>query len=206
MPLTHASAGVRRIVGLAYLLVWAWREHRLASKLLKHDVEKRVVLLVDEPETHLHPKWQRRIVPALLEAAGVLTDQHEVEPQVVAATHSPLVLASLEPVFDEEKDALFGLELATDPAGKNSVEVQRPAWRRRGDVGAWLTSEVFDLDSARSVEAEQAIEAAAQVLTDPAFDAARAKGIDATLRGVLGDTDPFWVRWRFVGERRGWLS
>ncbi len=30
VPLTHAAAGVRRIVGLAYLLIWAWDEHRQA--------------------------------------------------------------------------------------------------------------------------------------------------------------------------------
>lgn len=29
--------------------------------------------------------------------------------------------------------------------------------------------------------------------------------LDAELRRVLGDTDPFWGSWRYVGERRGWL-
>ena len=31
-PLVHASAGIRRIAALAYLLVWTWREHQLACE------------------------------------------------------------------------------------------------------------------------------------------------------------------------------
>ncbi|HEX7602419.1 MAG TPA: AAA family ATPase, partial [Polyangiaceae bacterium] len=206
VPLTHASAGVRRILGLAYLLVWAWREHSLASALLKREPERRLVLLVDEPETHLHPKWQRLIVPALLRAVAVLMTSEGVEPQALVAAHSPLVLASLEPVFDETLDTLFDLDMGVDEGGGATVEVKRPVFRRRGDVGAWLTSEVFDLKSARSAPAEAAIDDATKALSDPTFDAARAQKIDASLRAVLGDTDPFWIRWRFVGEQRGWLS
>jgi hypothetical protein len=205
VPLTHASAGLRRIVGLAYLLVWAWREHGLVSKLLRRPPEQRLVLLVDEPETHLHPKWQRLIVPALLRAAGVLRDGLSVEPQIIVATHSPLVLASLEPVFDEEKDSLFDLALETDPEGRTEVLVRRPPWRRRGDVSAWLTSDVFDLGSARSLEAEQATGAALAILRrSPSPPLDEIEEVDRALRGVLGEMDPFWVRWSaYVEKRKG---
>src|SRR5262249_34416663 len=40
VPLTYASAGIKRIVGLAYLLVWAWQEHVQASRLLRRPVTK----------------------------------------------------------------------------------------------------------------------------------------------------------------------
>lgn len=67
-------------------------------------------------------------------------------------------------------------------------------------------SDAFDLQSARSLEAEQVLQQAAQVLSTPVVDAPRAKALDAQLRGLLGDTDPFWIRWRYVGEKQGWLE
>jgi hypothetical protein len=33
-----------------------------------------------------------------------------------------------------------------------------------------------------------------------------AQEIDKRLRTVLSDTDPFWMRWRFVAEKKGWLE
>ncbi len=55
VPIVHASAGVRRITALAYMLMWSWNEHRLAAESLGEDETHQVVLLVDEIESHLHP-------------------------------------------------------------------------------------------------------------------------------------------------------
>ena len=46
-----------------------------------------VVLLADEIEQHLHPVWQRKILPALLGAFPGL--------QIIATTHSPQVVSSV---------------------------------------------------------------------------------------------------------------
>jgi hypothetical protein len=202
VPILHASAAMQRIAALGYWLVWSWQEHLRACKTLDTEPAGQVVFLVDEIEAHLHPRWQRRIVPALLGVVGKLAPQAAV--QIMTTTHSPLVLASLEPLFSEA-DAWFDLDMVTHDAVPE-VELTRRPWARRGDASAWLTSEAFDLRSARSVEAEQLLEKAAQVLADESFDHKQAKKLDAELRQVLGDTDPFWMRWRFVGEKQGWLS
>jgi hypothetical protein len=68
-----------------------------------------------------------------------------------------------------------------------------------------LTSEAFNLASARSREAEAVLEHAAIALSDESFDQTKARELDAKLRGVLGDTDPFWTQWRYVHEKRGCL-
>ena len=47
---------------------------------------------------------------------------------------------------------------------------------------------------------------AAEALSDEAFGAAEAKKLDAQLRDTLSDVDPFWIRWRFVAERKGWIK
>src|SRR3954468_14559411 len=61
VPLVFASAGMKRVIGLAYILVWAWQEHLQAAKVRRQPQAKQIVFLVDEIESHLHPKWQRLI-------------------------------------------------------------------------------------------------------------------------------------------------
>lgn len=196
VPLTHASAAVRRIVGLAYLLVWAWEEHVRAAKLLRVPTADHVVLLIDEVEAHLHPRWQRLILPSLLDVVRAL--QEDVPVQVLAVTHSPLVLASIESRFDESQDALFMFDLVG-----SEVKVTQADWRPRGDANAWLTSEVFDLKEPRSVEAEQAITQAKAALKDPSLPVEEVRRIHNELHRLLKDTDPFWPRWLARAEAAG---
>ena len=49
--------------------------------------QTRATLFIDEIENHLHPTWQRRVIPALLEYFPGL--------QIFATTHSPFVVAGL---------------------------------------------------------------------------------------------------------------
>lgn len=88
VPILHASAGVRRITALCYMLTWAWREHLLAAEQLGETPTRRLVLPFDEIESHLHPRWQRTILNALLELSKSLNREAEI--QLIAATHSPL--------------------------------------------------------------------------------------------------------------------
>jgi hypothetical protein len=203
VPVLHASAGMRRIIALAYLLVWCWEEHVRASKLLGQPTTRQAIFLIDEIEAHLHPRWQRVIARALLEVVQQLSSAMRV--QIITATHSPLVMASVEPWFDDEKDAWFDLDLVAKRGGGYKVQLEKRQWVRHGDASRWLTSEAFDLRAAGSLEREEALEEAAIALSDEHFDRDRARKLDARLREVLGDTDPFWMRWRFAGEKRGWL-
>lgn len=204
VPVLHASAGMRRIITLAYFLVWSWKEHLRASDALEQPTTKQVVFLVDEIEAHLHPRWQRQIVKSLLSMVQALAEEAEV--QLIAATHSPLVLASVESLFDEAKDAWFDLDLVQGAPGTSpTVRLEKKPFVRWGDASRWLTSDAFDLKTARSVEAEELLSQAAEALSDEHFDKQKARELDVQLRTVLSDTDPFWMRWRFVGEKRGWL-
>ena len=152
IPILHASAGIRRIVALAYVLTMAWREHRLAAEQLGEGPCDSVVLLIDEVESHLHPRWQRSILNSLRGAVRALGTPTAV--QMVVTTHSPLVLSSAEVWFDDERDAWFDLDLESE----SGVVLRRRTYERRGAVGHWLTSEAFDLVTDRgSVEAERVI-------------------------------------------------
>lgn len=201
VPITLASAGARRVAALAYLLVWAWREHLLASKLLHRVPEQRIVLLVDEPETHLHPKWQRVILPAILQVATALREDAALDVQILTATHAPLVLASLEPLFDPEKDDLFVLEQKD-----GRVEVQGGMWAKQGDALNWLVSEAFGMRQARSREAERAIEAALAYMRGERSalppGLRTQKAIHEELLRLLPGHDPFWPQWIVSVEHR----
>ena len=65
----------------------------MAFKMLNHYEfaegwnKKPAILLIDEIENHLHPTWQRRVIPALL--------KHFPGLQIFAASHSPFVVAGL---------------------------------------------------------------------------------------------------------------
>jgi len=195
VPLVHASAGMRRVLALAYLLVWTWQEHLNAAGLQGVKPAREIIFLIDEVEAHLHPQWQRRIVPALLDVMVALTDRSDLEVQLLAATHSPLVLASTETLFNPQIDAIWELDFRND-----NVDLHETPWVRYGDANAWLTSSVFDLKQARSVEAEEAITQALDLLGKRSVDPKEVQRIDALLRAALSDIDRFWVRWSAYAE------
>ena len=194
VPIVHASAGVRRIAALAYMLVWAWTEHLGAAEQLGSEHTKQIVLLFDEIEAHLHPRWQRAVLPALLEVMDTLSSVQHPSVQLVAATHSPLVLSSVEPLFDEERDRLFHLDLRA-----GSVQLERVRWAKQGDVVNWLVSETFGLRQGRSIDAERAIEAAEAFMRDDRDGLVEGltteDEIQCELERVLPGHDSFWPRW-----------
>jgi hypothetical protein len=198
VPVIHASAGVKRIISLAYLLVWTWQEHVQASRLLDQEVTRQIIFLVDEIEAHLHPRWQRTILRSLLNVMGALTSADNVDVQLIAVTHSPLLLASLEPLFDAATDALWHLDLVN-----GSVVLKREEWRRRGDANSWLVSELFDLAEPRSLEAEQAIQQAEALMSRETVPAEEFHEVRQKLRSSLPDVDPFWLRWGFWAREAG---
>lgn len=197
VPILYASLGVRRITALAYMLSWAWREHLIASSQLAQPPSPRVVMLFDEIEAHLHPRWQRAVVPALLKVVQTLTDDAGASVQLIAATHSPLVLASVEPLFDADQDAWFDLDLEDQ-----KVELRKRPYVRLGEVGNWLVSDAFDLKEPRSMEGERAVCVAQGLMEQQNPPLSAINAADQQLREAgLPDIDSFWVRWSYFVEQ-----
>ena len=199
VPILHASSGIRRVAALAYMLTWAWSEHRIAAELTGEKAARQVAMLFDEVESHLHPRWQRSILKALRDVGSVLLDGAEL--QLIASTHAPLVLASAEPWFDPEQDAWLDLDLDGDPP---EAQLHRRPYTRRGTPGAWLTSDAFDLATERgSIEAEHAVLRARELLLQSAPPLDEVMKVHEKLQGVLPGIDRFWVRWNAFVEDRG---
>ena len=200
VPILHASSGIRRVVALAYMLTWAWSEHRIAAQLTGEKVVGQVTMLFDEVESHLHPRWQRSILKALRDVGSALLDGAEL--QLIASTHAPLVLASAEPWFDPKQDAWLDLDLDGDPP---EATLHHRSYTPHGTPGGWLTSDAFDLKTERgSMEAERAVLRARELLRNQAAASLdEVMRVHKELRSVLPDVDRFWVRWNAFVEDRG---
>jgi len=147
-------------------------------------------------EAHLHPKWQRIIVPALLDVIKELEEHLEV--QLIIATHSPLVLASIEPIFSEKTDQFFTLDLQGQ-----ELEVREINYIKQGSVNSWLMSEIFDLQRAYSIEAESALIEAKRLQSLAHPDPEHIREVSKQLVEHLPAIDPFWPRWKFFAEKYG---
>ena len=198
VPITYAPAGVKRMALLAYLLAWTFSEHRAVAERIGQPLARQITVLLDEPETHLHPRWQRTILPSLLRAMEGW--DHGPSVQMLVATHSPMVLASLEPSFDADRDRVWTLDF--EPASAD-VKLRSAEWTRHGDANGWLTSDVFDLGYATSQEAEEALKAAEAIFAqgETASDTDVA-AVDDRLGALLNPHDPAIYRWRVLQRAR----
>jgi energy-coupling factor transporter ATP-binding protein EcfA2 len=97
------------------------------------------LLLIDELDLHLHPEWQRHIVPAIRATFPNL--------QVIATTHSPLLVGSMETKEVIHLDRLPNGEVET------SLHRTYRGWR----ADQILTSEAFGLDTTRDERTEEII-------------------------------------------------
>ncbi|WP_395746377.1 AAA family ATPase [Prosthecobacter sp.] len=209
VPITQLSAGAKRILSLAYALVWTWLRHREDAKIVGQPPAKNLVLLWDEVECHLHPTWQRLILPALMRVlSSELLTASGSDFQIIATTHAPLVMASIETTVNEQYDRLFDLDLEAE-TGKVVMTV-RP-WAKFGDANGWLQSPIFDeMSGGYSVEASRAMQAADDFMAGkidslPA-GLGTAEDIHQALLKSLGGSDPWWPFWMsFYREKTGQL-
>ncbi len=201
VPIVHASSAVRRIAALAYFLIWAWEEHRRAAQLLQVEETDQIVLFVDEIEAHLHPSWQRTIVRTLMSAMTMLAGDRAVS-QLVLTTHSPLIMASVEPTFSPSTDAWFDLD--QDGA---TVALHRRDFEPRGNADAWLTSQAFDLRSSRAPEYEGLVDRAARLLEQDNPEPGSVQDMNRRLVESLDPlADEFLIRWQHICRHKGWID
>lgn len=88
LPFRMLSDGYRNLLALAGDI--AWRAARLNPHHGEHAAREATgVILIDEIDLHLHPSWQRNVLP----------DLRRVFPKIqfIATTHSPQVLSTADP-------------------------------------------------------------------------------------------------------------
>ncbi|MEI8248476.1 MAG: AAA family ATPase [Lentisphaerota bacterium] len=102
IPFNCLSDGYRNMVSMVADI--AYRASQL-NPHLEGDAARRTsgVVLIDEIDLHLHPKWQREVVGDLQKAFPQI--------QFIATTHSPFIIQSLEAGQIIDLSRISGLEL-----------------------------------------------------------------------------------------------
>jgi predicted ATP-binding protein involved in virulence len=141
-------------LSLGYQTMIAWMVD-LAAQLFKdytvspNPIAEPAVVLIDEIDLHLHPKWQRTIMSYLSERF--------VNTQFIVTAHSPLIVQAAENanivVLKRENEGVVTHQQTQDVQG----------WR----IDQLLTSDLFDLKSERSPYYEKLLERRRQLLSKP---------------------------------------
>ena len=137
IPIQHLSQGITAL--LTWVGTLLERLYEVYGKSQHPESEKALVLL-DEIDAHLHPAWQQQVIPLLRDVFPNL--------QMLATTHSPLIVSNLQPAEEPDKALCYRLlryegggPIAAEPVPVESFR----GWR----ADQILTGPAFDLGSTR---------------------------------------------------------
>ncbi|HLP47694.1 MAG TPA: AAA family ATPase [Candidatus Deferrimicrobium sp.] len=105
--------------------------------------EQFALVLIDEIDAHMHPRWQQSLIPNLVELFPNI--------QFIATTHSPLIVGNRKPheVFTLRRDRETGNHVLVEP-----VKEPFQGWR----VDQILTAPLFGLQSTRDLDTQKLLE------------------------------------------------
>lgn len=155
------------------------RRFSIANPALTNPLLGEGIVMIDEIDLHLHPKWQRLVVPKLLEVFPNC--------QFIVSTHSPHVMTHVQP------DCLFLLE-----QGPLGMRVMHPSESYGKNVDRVL-EDLMGLTTTRPDSVEKDLSELFEAVDLGELQAARSK-IDA-LRKSIGD-DPDLVRAEVLIRRK----
>ncbi|MDF3086792.1 ATP-binding protein [Burkholderia sola] len=131
------------------------------------------LVLIDEPETGLHPAWQRTFLDSITRAIAHVRGCH-----VLLATHSPLLLSSLDP-------AASHLVLLTRDSESDEVRARLESVPFGWDA-SMILQDTFDLDDARAPELTDLVDEALSLI------AAGKKGTLPALKRLIKRMTPYY--------------
>lgn len=143
-----------RALSLGYRTLMAWMIDLAVQMFARYPdspqpLHEPAVVLIDEIDLHLHPKWQRQLFAGLSEKFPNV--------QFIVTAHSPLIVQAAG------KDA--NLVVLQRPEGASHVEICRqPNQIRFWRVDQLLTSDLFGLPSARPPEFDKLYARKAELL------------------------------------------
>ena len=167
IPVRYLSDGERGILALVMDLT-----RRLAQanpELVDPAAEAEAVVLIDEIELHLHPKWQREIVHNLESAFPRC--------QFIATTHSPQIIGELS----HHRIQVVSKDLVDSPSRSFGVDSNR------------ILEEIMDANS-RTHEIDSLLSQISRTIGRRSF--ARAHDLLNELIGRLGEDGPEVIRLR----------
>jgi len=165
--LSQLSSGEKMML---MLVVDIARRLTIANPALSNPLDGFGIVLIDEIELHLHPQWQREILPALNKTFSNL--------QFIVTTHSPQVLSKIknESIRLIEQDTI--VDFAPITYGKDSNSILYDAFNtleRPKEIHEMLNLCFQKIDGNEIVEAEKILGELTAILGENDTEVIRAK-------------------------------
>ena len=157
VPLDQVSLGYRTMFAWTVDIGWRLIEHYPDSRNPLHEP---AIVLVDEIDLHLHPRWQRKVRETLT--------GHFPGVQFIATAHSPLMAQS----------SLDANVAVVRRSGDHAEIVNDPMVIKEWRLDQLITSDLFGLDSARSPAVAAMQERRAALLGKPELTPAERDELD----------------------------
>ena len=142
----------------------------LSIKMLE---PKNSIILIDEPELSLHPKWQQRII----EVYKKIGENN----QIIIATHSPHILGS---VSSENIFILY-----RDENGKIEAKTGDELYSSYGQPVDRVLKDIMGLESVRTPKIEKDLEELRKLVDEDKYNTKEFKEKYSELLEILGNTD-----------------
>jgi len=139
---------------------------------LLNDIQN-TLILIDEPEDSLHPRWQSLLIDSYQRIA------EKGNNQFILATHSPYIVSSVE----QGCLRIF----SRDEAG--NVQVSSSTERTFGKSVDQILLEVFHLDGLRTPRIEKKLKNLTNMLLDNQYESNEFKAEQQALAKILGEGD-----------------
>ena len=142
----------------------------LAIKMLNPENS---IILIDEPELSLHPKWQQRIVDVYRKIGK--------NNQIIIATHSPHILGSVR------KENIMLLD--KDDDGKIVVKTGNELYNSYGQPTDRVLKDIMGLETTRNPKVFKLLEEAGELVDKNEYESEEFKTKYKKLREILGNKD-----------------
>ncbi|MBU3175179.1 AAA family ATPase [Clostridium estertheticum] len=97
------------------------------------EIEDNSIIIIDEPETHLHPKWAQEFIGYLVDLFG------DYKVHLILATHSPTIIS------DVPCECIIGLK-----KNGNKIKQYKPNDRTLGAASTEVLRDVFEIEESSS--------------------------------------------------------
>ena len=131
------------------------------------------IILIDEPELSLHPKWQQRIVDVYRKIGK--------NNQIIIATHSPHILGSVR------KENIMLLD--KDDDGKIVVKTGDELYNSYGQPTDRVLKDIMGLETTRNPKVFKLLEEAGELVDKNEYESEEFKTKYKKLREILGNKD-----------------
>ena len=173
LPLSMLSDGVRNMVALIADIA---RRCAALNPHLNNEAAKRTpgVVLIDEVDMHLHPRWQQLVIGLLRSAFPSM--------QMIVSTHSPHVLSTV----DAESIRVIRLS-----DGHGVIDL--PTFQTRGIESADILAKVMDVDPVPQVEQSEWLSDYRALIQTGEYESVGGRQLWERLVGHFGSEHPVLI-------------